>query len=238
VPNCEAYDPSFGYELAVIIKDGIRRMYLDNEDVFYYITTMNDDYVQLPKPEGDEVEQGILKGLYKIRAAEGADEVHANILSSGAIMNCALEAQQILAEKYGVAADVYSVTNYKKLQEDCLSCERWNMLHPLDEPKVPYLQQVFEGAPDVFVATSDYVKTMSDALSSWLPGELISLGTNGYGRSDSREALREHFEVDARFTVVAVLTGLAREGRVDREVVAQAIKDLGIDPEKPNPMFA
>ena len=238
VPNCEAYDPAFGYELAVIIKEGIRRMYLENEDVFYYITTMNDDYIQLAKPEGDDIDEGILNGIYKIRAAEGAEEVHANILGSGAILNCALEAQQILADNYGVAADVYSVTNYKKLQEDCIDCERWNMLHPLEEQRVPHLQNVFAGGPDVFIATSDYMKIMPEGLSAWLPGKLISLGTNGFGRSDSREALRNHFEVDARYTVVATLTGLAREGRVDREVVAQAITDLGIDSEKLNPHFA
>ena len=237
VPNCVAYDPAFGFELGVILKDGIRRMYVDQEDVYYYITLMNEDYVQLAKPEGDHIDDGILKGCYKLSPSSMEGEVHANILGSGAILNCALEAQKILAENYGVSTDVYSVTSYKNLQEDCNDTARWNMFHPSEEPRKSYLESLFENGPDLFVATSDYMKILPAGLSQWLPGKLVSLGTNGFGRSESREALRDFFEVDARYTVLATLTGLVDEGRVDREVVVQAMSDLGIDPEKPNPMY-
>jgi pyruvate dehydrogenase E1 component len=237
VPNCVAYDPAFGFELGVILKEGLRRMYLENEDVYYYITLMNDDYIQLPKPEGDHIDAGILKGCYKLRPSPIDGEVHTNILGSGAILNCAIEAQKILAEKYGVSTDVYSVTSYKFLQEDCNDCARWNMMHPAEEPQKSYVETLFEGGPDHFVATSDYLKILPEGLSAWLPGTLTSLGTNGYGRSDSRPALRDFFEVDARYVVFATLTGLTRAGRVDRDVLVQAMTDLEIDPEKPNPMY-
>ncbi|MFT5495177.1 MAG: pyruvate dehydrogenase E1 component [Kiritimatiellia bacterium] len=237
VPNCVAYDPAFGFELGVILKDGIRRMYLENEDVYYYITLMNDEYIQQPKPAGDHIDEGILKGCYKFRPSPLEGEVHTNILGSGAILNSALEAQKILAENYGVSADVYSVTSYKYLQEDCNDTARWNMMHPAETPKKSYVETLFEGGPDLFVATSDYMKILPEALSRWLPGSLISLGTNGYGRSESRPALRDFFEVDARYTAFATLTGLANTGRVDREVLIQAMTDLDIDPEKPNPMY-
>ena len=237
VPNCVAYDPAFGFELGVILKEGMRRMYLENEDVYYYITLMNDDYIQQPKPEGDHIDAGILKGCYKFRTSPIEGEVHTNILGSGAILNCALKAQEILAEKYGVSTDVYSVTSYKCLQEDCNDCTRWNMMHPAEEPRKSYIETLFDGGPNHFVATSDYLKILPEGLSNWLPGTLTSLGTNGYGRSDSRPALRDFFEVDARYVVFATLTGLAREGRVDRDVLIQAMTDLEIDPEKPNPMY-
>jgi len=237
VPNLRAYDPAYAYELAVIIQDGIYRMYEKQEDIFYYITVMNETYVQPPMPEG--VKEGILKGMYKYRASEIKDaKLHAQLLGSGSILNEVLKAQDILGEKYGVAADVWSVTSYKELYRDGQEAERWNMLHPSDEPKIPYVTQCFKDAPGVFVAASDYVKALPDSISQWLPSPLISLGTDGFGRSDGRRALRDFFEVDARFITLATIAALAREKKIELKVVEQAIKDLEINPDKANPFVS
>jgi pyruvate dehydrogenase E1 component len=237
VPNGKAYDPAYAYELAVIIQDGIRRMYENQEDIFYYITVMNETYIQPPMPEG--VKEGILKGMYKIKAAENKDaKSHAQLFGSGTILNHVLEAQQILGDKYGVAADVWSVTSYKELYKDGLEVERWNMLNPSESARLPYITQCVKDAPGVFVAASDYVKALPDSISQWLPRPLVSLGTDGYGRSESRKALRDFFEVDARFITLATLAALVREKEIKPEIAQRAIKDLEIDPNKANPMIS
>ncbi len=239
LPNLMAYDPAYAYEISVIIEEGLRRMYKNGEEIFYYLTLGNENYAQPEMPAS--VRDGILRGMYRFRASElnqGGKAPRAQLLGSGAILNKALEAQQILAERYGVAADVWSVTSYKELYRDALATQRWNMLHPDAEPKKPYVTSCFGDDAGVFVAASDFVKALPEMISQWLPGPLVSLGTDGFGRSESREALRDFFEVDARFITLATLYSLARSGHIDSSVVAQAIKDLDIDPQKPNPMFA
>jgi pyruvate dehydrogenase E1 component len=236
VPNCLAYDPAFAYEIAIIIQDGIRRMYVHGESVFYYLTVTNEPLPMPSMPEGKEVHDGILKGLYRFKATEKKDvKLRAQLFGSGTIMFEVLKAQQILEEKYSVGADVWSVTSYKQLYRDGNDCERWNMLHPGQTPKVPYVTAMLKDAPGVFVAASDYMKVLPESIAQWVPGRLVSLGTDGFGRSEDRAALREFFEVDARFVAVATLAELQKDGQIDAKVVAQAIKDLGINPDKPNP---
>jgi len=236
VPNLVTYDPAFAYELAVIIRDGIRRMYEEQENVFYYLTVMNEPYAMPPMPDG--VKDGILKGMYRFRASENKNaKLHAQLFGSGAILHEAVNAQELL-EKYGVAADVWSVTSFKELYRDGLEVERWNMLHPSEESKVPYISQCVADAPGVFVAASDYVKALPDSISQWLPRPLVSLGTDGFGRSDTRSALRDFFEVDARFIMLATLAALAREKKIKLDLVQKAIKEMEIDPEKANPMIS
>ncbi|MBN1270493.1 MAG: pyruvate dehydrogenase (acetyl-transferring), homodimeric type [Kiritimatiellae bacterium] len=237
VPNLVTYDPAYAYEIAVIIQDGIRRMYQEGEDIFYYITVTNENYAQPPMPDG--AREGILKGLYRFRPAPNPDApLKAQILGSGAILNEALAAQRILAEKYGVAADVWSVTSYKELHRDALDCERWNTLHPEAPPRVPYVTTCLGAAPGSIIAASDYVKALPDTVCRWMPRKIVALGTDGFGRSDGREALREFFEVDARFIALAVLAALARDGMAAPALAARAMKEMGIDPDKPNPMMA
>jgi pyruvate dehydrogenase E1 component len=239
VPNVKAYDPAFAFELAVIIQDGLRRMYERQEDIFYYLTVMNENYEHPPIPQGDSVREGILKGMYRFKAAEDCDAaLRAQLLGSGAILNEVLAAQKLLAEKYRVAADVWSVTSYKELYVDGHEAERWNLLHPGEEARVPYVRKCMADAPGVFVAASDYVKALPDSIARWFPRRLTSLGTDGFGRSDSRAALRDFFEVDARYITLAVLTALLRENRVEAALVQQAIKDLDINPEKISPLGA
>jgi pyruvate dehydrogenase E1 component len=235
VPNLKAYDPAYAYELAVIIEDGIRRMYHDGESVFYYITVMNENYAMPPMP-GD-VREGILRGMYKYKAAANSSstKLRAQLFGSGAILNEALKAQQILADKYDVAADVWSVTSYKELYMDGNEADRWNRLHPSETPRVPYVTECLKGAEGVVIAATDYLKTLPNIISKWVPNRMASLGTDGFGRSEGRTSLREFFEVDARFIVVATLNELFLDGKIKAAVVDQAIKDLGIDPEKLNP---
>ncbi|RPH94813.1 pyruvate dehydrogenase (acetyl-transferring), homodimeric type [candidate division KSB1 bacterium] len=233
VPNLVAYDPAYAYELAVIIRDGLRRMYENGENVFYYITVMNENYAQPPMPEG--VEEGILRGIYCFRSVENP-RVH--LLGGGAILNEVVKAQALLAEKYGVEADIFSVTSYKELHRDALACERWNMLHPSEPPREPYLSQVFADSKQPFVAASDYVKALPESVSAWLPGSLLSLGTDGFGRSDSRAALRDFFEVDDRHIAYAALYQLFRAGELSADVLLKAQKELEIDPEKPEPVLS
>jgi pyruvate dehydrogenase E1 component len=239
VPNLICYDPAFAYELAVIIKDGIRRMYQEKEDIFYYLTVTNDNYAMPAIPDGRMHVEGILKGAYKFRHAPVKNnKLRAQLLGSGAILNEVIKAQEILAERYKVAADVWSVTSYKELRRDAKDVERWNMLHPAEKPRVPYVTRCFGEAPGVFVAASDYVKTLPDSIARWIPGRIHSLGTDGYGRSEDRPSLRNFFEVDARYVTLATLDTLAREGKLDFKVVARAIQDLDIDPDKLNPMMS
>ena len=234
VPNLVSYDPAFAYELAVIIRDGIRRMYEEQEDIFYYLTVENEPYAMPPMLDG--VKEGILKGMYRYKASDKKDtDLRAQLFGSGAILNETLKAQRLLEEEYNVAADVWSITSYKELYRDGHAVERWNMLNPSAQPRVPYVTQCVADAPGVFVVASDYVKTLPDSIARWFPRPLVSLGTDGFGRSDNREALRNFFEVDARFITLATLTALAREGQVSHDVTQRAIRELEIDPEKPNP---
>src|ERR1700681_4083643 len=237
VPNLRAYDPAFAYEIAVIIQDGIRRMYKDGENWFYYITVMNEQYAMPAMPAG--VEEGILNGMYRFRASENKNpKLRAQLFGSGAILREALRAQEILEEKYAVSADVWSVTSYKSLYSDGIDAERWNLLHPSEKQRVPYVSQCLSDAPGVLVAATDYLKALPNLVSKWLPRRLASLGTDGFGRSEGRASLREFFEVDARFITLATLHELFIDGKIDRKLIDQAIKDLGIDPEKLNPVIS
>jgi pyruvate dehydrogenase E1 component len=235
VPNLRAYDPAFAYELAVIIQDGIRRMYKEGESIFYYITVMNEPYA-MPEMPGD-VREGILKGMYKFRAATNGDpKLRAQLFGSGAILNEALRAQEILAEKYGVAADVWSVTSYKALYSDGIETDRWNRLHPGEKPRVPYVTECLGDAPGVLVAATDYLKTLPSMISQWIPRRMATLGTDGFGRSEGRASLRDFFEVDSRFITLAALNELFLDRKIQKCVIEKAIADLGIDSEKPNPV--
>ena len=239
VPNCLAYDPAFAYEIAVILREGIRRMHDEDEDVFYYLTLGNEAYAHPRLPPGDDVREGILKGMYLVRPAEAAPgQPRATLLGSGAILNEVIKAQEMLAERYGVASDVWSVTSYTELRREALDADRWNMLHPDQPPRTSYVAARLAESPEVIVAASDYMKALPDLIAKWVPGDLVALGTDGFGRSDTREALRDFFEVDARFVTLATLHALAREGRVDAELVSEAIEDLNIDVEKPNPRLS
>jgi len=233
-PTLHAYDPTFAYELAVIIHDGIERMYTKNEQCFYYITVMNEAYKMPPMPDGSR--EGILRGMYRFRASGKPDAKHkVHLFGSGAILNEVLRAQRILEDAYDVPADVYSVTSYKELYSDAIECERWNLLHPGEPERVPYIAQVLEGTQGVYVAASDYMKALPAAIARWVPGRFDFLGTDGFGRSSNRAGLRDFFEVDARYVALAALRALARDGHVKTAVVKDAVHDLGIDPNKANP---
>jgi pyruvate dehydrogenase E1 component len=237
VPNVVSYDPAFAYELAVIIQDGIRRMYIDQESIFYYLTVMNEQYAMPAMPAG--AAPGILKGLYKFRSTSMPKApARAQLFGSGAILPEVVKAQEILEEKYNVGADVWSVTSYGELYREGHACERWNLLHPGETPRVPYIADCLKDAPGVLVAASDYLKALPDSIDKWLPRPLTALGTDGYGRSENRASLREFFEVDYRYVIVATLAALAREGRIAPLVVQQAIKTHNINPEKPNPAIS
>jgi pyruvate dehydrogenase E1 component len=237
VPNLRAYDPAFAYEIAVIIQDGIRRMYKDGENIFYYITVMNEQYA-MPAMPGD-VKEGILNGMYRFRASDNKkSKLRAQLFGSGAILREALQAQEILETKFGVAADVWSVTSYKELYVDGNETDRWNRLHPGEKQRVPYITRTLGNAPGVLVAASDYLKTLPNMISKWLPRRLATLGTDGFGRSEGRAALREFFEVDARFIALAALHELFIDGKIERTVIDKAITELGIDPEKVNPVIS
>ena len=236
----KAYDPAFAFELAVIIHEGIDRMYCKQENWIYYLTVMNETYKMPPMPKRPGVREGILRGMYKFKATKkkGTKQkplIRAHLLGSGAILNEALKAQDILEKEYGVAADVWSVTSYKELYSDAVDCERFNLLNPTSKPRVPYVQDLLADEEGVFVAASDYMKIMPAIISQWFPVPVHCLGTDGFGRSDGRKELRDFFEVDARYITVAALHQLALKGDVTKKLVAKAIKDLGLDPKKLNP---
>jgi pyruvate dehydrogenase E1 component len=240
VPNLRAYDPAYAYEIAVIIQDGIRRMYKDGENLFYYITVMNEPYAMPAMPPAiEKIKDGILRGIYRFRASENKkSKLRAQLFGSGAILNEVLRAQEILETKYGVAADVWSVTSYKELYVDGNECERWNRLHPSEKPRVPYLTQQLAKSEGVLVAATDYLKSLPGMVGKWMPRRLCTLGTDGFGRSEGRTSLRDFFEVDARFITLATLHELFLEGKIERSVIDKAITDLGINPEKLNPVIS
>jgi pyruvate dehydrogenase E1 component len=232
VPNCVAYDPTYAYELAVIVHDGMRRMYVDQENIFYYITVMNENYQQPALPAG--VADGILKGGYLLQAG-GRGKVRTTLLGSGTILREVIAAAKILENDYGVPADVFSVTSFSELRREALEIERWNTMHPGEAGRVPYVQGLLKDRAGPIVAATDYMRIVPDQIRQWVGGRYVTLGTDGYGRSDSRAALRKHFEVDRNYIVVAALKALADEGKVDQATVTGAMKALGVDPSKPVP---
>ncbi len=238
-PTVRAYDPAYAYETTVIVMEGMKRMYQAGEDAIYYLTVENDNYVHPPMPEVEGIEEGIIRGMYKLATAE-ADAARAKVqlLGSGAILRSVLDAQKILAEKYAISSNVWSVTSYNELARDARDAERWNRLHPTQPPRKPYVETLVENEEGPFIASSDYVRSVCEQISPWLPGGLYALGTDGFGRSETREELRRHFEVDAESVVIATLYKLAQTGKLEMSEVAAAIKDLDYDPEKVNPMFA
>ncbi len=230
IPTLLAYDAAFSFEVATIIADGLHRMYEKGEQLFYYLSLYNEKYPMPAMPEGSR--EGILKGLYKFRPAPEKAKHRAQIFGSGPIINQALRAQTILAEKYGVAADVWSATNYKSLRYDALEARRWNMLHPTEKPRKSYVETLLAHETGPFIAVSDNMKIVPDQIAPWVPGGLMTLGTDGFGRSDTRENLRRFFEVDAELTVIATLHALSEKGAIEKKVVEKAIKDLNVSPDK------
>ncbi len=234
-PNCVAYDPAYAYEMAVIVHDGLRRMLEEQENVFYYVTSMNENYEQPAMPEG--AGEGILRGIHRVREA-GDGKLRVQLFGSGTILREALAAADLLQDDFGVAADVWSVTSYNVLRREAQDAERWNRLHPAAESRRSFVEDCFEGIDGPFVAASDYMAAVPDQVRQWVPGRYVVLGTDGYGRSDGRQALRSHFEVDRHHIAVAALKALADEGKLEREKVAGAIERYSIDPDKPNPVNA
>ena len=233
IPNCISYDPTYAYELAVIIQDGLRRMIGEQEDVFYYITCMNENYTHPAMPAG--VEDGIIRGMYLLQVG-GQGKIRAQLMGSGTILREVLGAAELLMQDFGIPTDVWSVTSFNELRRDALEVERWNQLHPSLETRKCYIEKCFAERPGPYIAATDYMKIVADQVQRWVPGRFISLGTDGYGRSDGRKALREHFEVDKRYVAITALNALADDGVLDQKTVAEAIKKYGIDPDRPDPV--
>ena len=233
VPNCVAYDPCYGYELAVIVQDGMRRMYQQQENVFYYITCMNENYAHPAMPNG--VEEGILKGMYPLTIG-GRGKVRVQLMGSGTILREVEAAAAILEREFDIPADIWSVTSFSELRREALETERWNNRHPTDPARKSFVEQCFGGKDGPFVAATDYMKIVPDQIRQWVPGRFTVLGTDGFGRSDSRQALRQHFEVDSYSIAVEALKALADDGMLNPETVASAINKFGLDPEKPDPV--
>jgi pyruvate dehydrogenase E1 component len=235
IPNCISYDPTYGYEVAVIIHDGLRRMVANQEDVYYYVTLMNENYEHPALPQG--AEQGILKGMYRLRESKSKSKARVQLLGSGTILREVEAAAELLEKDWGVSADVWSATSFTELRRDGLAADRWNMLHPEAKPRAAYVTKVLEETTGPVVAASDYMKTFAEQIRPFVPKDRAYrvLGTDGFGRSDSRAKLRYFFEVDRRFVVVAALKALADQGEVKPKVVADALRKYGIDPEKADP---
>ncbi len=234
IPNCLSYDPTFSYELAVIVQEGMRRMYVEQENIFYYIAVMNENYTHPAMPKG--AEEGIIKGIYKLKKG-GRKKKRVQLMGSGTILREVMAAAEMLNEEWGIDSDIWSVTSFNELRREGLDCDRWNMLHPNETPKVPYVSQVLDGAQGPFIAATDYQKNYADQIRSYIPGSYTVLGTDGFGRSDTRAQLRKHFEVNRNYVVVAALKALADEGTIDAADVQKAIDKYGIDASKPNPLY-
>jgi pyruvate dehydrogenase E1 component len=233
VPNVRAYDPAYAYEVAAIVREGLRAMVERDEDCFYYITLYNENYAMPPMPEG--AEEGIVRGMYRLRASGTGGAKRATLLGSGPILREVLRAADLLSERFGVEADVFGVTSWQRLREEALETERWNRLHPAEAPRVSYVERTLAGAPGPFVAATDFMKLVPDMIARWIPGDFVPLGTDGYGLSDTREALRRHFEVNAEHIAAAALSALASRGSLPPAEAASAIRSLGIDPERGDP---
>ena len=238
IPNCISYDPTFAYELVVIIQDGLRRMYQEQEDVYYYITVMNENYSHPEMPKG--AEQGILKGMYLFRKGSKKGEKNSTLriqlLGSGTILREVIAAADILIDEFGIISDIWSVTSFNELRREALEVSRWNMLHPTEQPKQTYVRSCLEKGEGPVVAATDYMKIFADQIREFVPGRYKVLGTDGFGRSDTREKLRQFFEVDRYYVTVAALKSLAEDGKISPEKVVEAINKYGIDPDKPNPI--
>ncbi|HKO49996.1 MAG TPA: pyruvate dehydrogenase (acetyl-transferring), homodimeric type, partial [Polyangiaceae bacterium] len=234
VPNVIAYDVAFAFELAAVIEDGLSRMYEKHENIYYYITLQNEDYPMPPMPEG--ARDGVLRGIYKFRNADKRLKNHVQLFGSGSIMQQVLMAQALLAEKFDVSADIWGVTSYQQLRNDGMSCERFNRLNPEQTPRVPYITQVLSGVEGPFIAASDYIKATADVVARFIPGRFVPLGTDGFGMSDTRVALRRHFEVDGESIALGALDGLRQEGKLSAKDLAVAIQQLGMDTGKIEPM--
>ena len=234
IPNCVSYDPTYAYEVAVIIQDGLRRMIQEQEDVFYYLTTLNENYRHPAMPEG--AEEGIVKGMYLIRPSQKTTGAQVQLMGSGAMLNEALAAAELLEKDFGLQVDVWSVTSFTELRREAMDVERWNMLHPLEEGRVPYVtRKIREVGDGPVVATTDYMKLFADQIRAYVPNPYKVLGTDGFGRSDYRKKLREHFEVDRRFVAVAALKALAETNKAPSAAVQEAIEKYKINPDKQNP---
>jgi pyruvate dehydrogenase E1 component len=236
IPNCVSYDPAYAYELAVVVQDGLRRMYADKENCFYYITAMNENYVQPAMPEPrDEVTAGILKGMYRVyRGEERAHRVQ--LLGAGTILREVLAAAELLARDFDVGSAVWSVTSFNELRREGMDAERWNLLHPDQEQRTPYVEAQLAGTRGPIVAASDYMRAYADQIRPYCPRRYVVLGTDGFGRSDMRSQLRKFFEVNRYYVAVAALKALADEGEIPSSTVAEAIRKYRIDPDKPNPL--
>jgi len=229
IPNCLSYDPTFAYELAVILQDGLRRMYVEREDVFYYITLMNENYTHPAMPQG--AEEGILKGMYLLRDG-GEAEVKVQLMGSGTILREVIAAADLLRNDFGVTADIWSMTSFNLLRREGMEVSRYNLLHPTETPRVSYVEQQLQGRTGPVIAATDYIRNYADQIREYVPSRYVVLGTDGFGRSDSRANLREFFEVDRYHVVVAALSALARDGKVDANRVAEAITKYGINVDK------
>jgi pyruvate dehydrogenase E1 component len=236
IPNCISYDPTYQYEVAVIVQDGLRRMLTNQEDVYYYITLLNENYRHPDMPKG--AEQGILKGMYLLRDAGKTEKKtpRVQLLGSGAILREVEAAAQLLRDDFGVAADVWSATSFNELRRDGIDAERWNLVHPEDKPRVSYVEQCLGERKGPVIASTDYIRTYADQIRPYIKQRYVTLGTDGFGRSDLRSKLREFFEVNRYYVAVAALKALADDGEIERKVVSQAIQKYGIDPNKPNPV--
>ena len=233
IPNCISYDPTYAYELAIIIHDGLKRMIGNQENIFYYITCMNENYIHPCIPKG--VSNGILKGMYRLKRG-GKKKLKAQLMGSGTILREVLASSEILLKDFGIDSDVWSVTSFNELRRNALQIERWNNLNPDKQPKKNYIQSCLSSSAGPFIAATDYMKIIPDQIQRWVPGTFISLGTDGYGRSDARSALRKHFEVDRWFIVITTLKALSDQGMIDGRIVSKAIKKYGIDPSKKDPV--
>jgi pyruvate dehydrogenase E1 component len=233
VPNCLIYDPAYAYEIAVIIEEGIRRMLENSEDIFYYLTLYNENYVMPAMPE--DCREGIIRGIYRYRAASKGAKPQARLFGSGPILRAALKAQEILEGDYHVAVDVWSVTSYSELRREAIACDRWNRLHPSEAPRIPYILSRLENTEGPIIAVTDYIKSVPDLIRPWIPSDYITLGTDGFGRSDTREALRRFFEIDAPHIVVATLSALSRKMKINPAIAMEAIRRFRIDTDLPNP---
>jgi pyruvate dehydrogenase E1 component len=241
IPNCISYDPTFGYELAVIIQDGLRRMVQEQEDVFYYLTVMNENYEHPAIPQGDAVASDIIKGMYAFRkadgdAASGKNAPRVQLMGAGTIFNEVIAAADLLKNDWGVAADLWSVPSFTELAREGHEVQRWNLLHPTEEKKLSHVEKLLKDAKGPVIASTDYVRALSEQIRAFVPQRYVVLGTDGFGRSDTREQLRHFFEVDRYWVTVAALNALADEGTIERKVVADALKKYNLDPSKPNPM--
>ena len=235
IPNCVSYDPTFAYELAVIVQDGMRRMYQNQEDVFYYLTVMNENYAHPAMPAG--AEEGIIKGMYKFSASKAKAKARVQLLGSGTILREVIAGADLLEKEFGIVADIWSVTSFNQLRRDGIETQRWNMLHPESEPRPSHLETFLKDREGPVVAATDYMKLFADQVRGFLPTHHFhALGTDGFGRSDTREKLRRFFEVDRNYVAVAALKALADMELVPRKKVTEAIKKYGVDPEKPNPV--